>query len=65
MTEDDRIFRIVLATLFAILYFTHLVPVALGVVLVISAIIFLATSLAGFCPIYWAMGLERKKEVVK
>lgn len=52
MSNIDRIIRVVLATLFAYLYFSGLVGGALGIVLVVLGGVFLLTSIFGFCPLY-------------
>lgn len=54
----DRIVRVVLALVFGVLYFTGIVPGTLGLVLVILAVVFLATSFVTVCPIYMAFGLS-------
>jgi hypothetical protein len=52
MSNLDRIIRVVLAAVFAYLYFGGVVTGALGVVLVVLGAVFLLTSLVGFCPLY-------------
>lgn len=54
----DRIVRVVLALVFGVLYFTGIIPGTLGLVLVILAVVFLATSFVSVCPIYMAFGLS-------
>jgi hypothetical protein len=54
----DRWVRLVLAALFAFLYFGNYVTGTIGLVLVILGGIFLLTSLAGFCPLYALFGLN-------
>jgi len=54
----DRIIRVILAVVFAVLYFTGIVPGTVGLVLVALAGIFVLTSLIGFCPIYTIVGLN-------
>ncbi|MFN6115362.1 MAG: DUF2892 domain-containing protein, partial [Flavobacteriales bacterium] len=46
----DKVIRIVLALIFAGLYFTGTVTGTLGLVLVILGGVFLVTALVGFCP---------------
>jgi hypothetical protein len=58
----DKIVRIVLAALLAILYFTHVVEGTLGIVLLVLAAVFLVTSLMGFCPIWAILGTNTTKE---
>lgn len=52
MGKADRIARVLLAGLMAILYFTGTVTGTLGTIFLVVAAIFLLTSLIGFCPLY-------------
>jgi hypothetical protein len=52
MSNTDRIVRVVIAALFAFLYFSGTVTGAFGIVLAILAAIFLLTSAISFCPLY-------------
>jgi Protein of unknown function (DUF2892) len=54
----DRIIRILLAAVFAYLYFGGIVTGTLGLVLVILGGVFLLTSLVSFCPLYTLFGLN-------
>jgi hypothetical protein len=54
----DRVVRIVLAALFAVLYFTKTVEGTAGMVLLVLGGIFLATSLISFCPLYAIFGMN-------
>jgi drug/metabolite transporter superfamily protein YnfA len=54
----DRIIRVILAAVFAVLYFTGIVPGTVGLVLVALGGIFVLTSLISFCPIYAIVGLN-------
>ena len=58
MGSADRMIRIILAAIFAVLYFTGTVPGTLGLVLVILGAVFLLTSLVSFCPLYAIVGLN-------
>jgi Protein of unknown function (DUF2892) len=58
MGSTDKIIRIILAAVFAVLYFTGTVTGTLGLVLVILGGVFLATSLISFCPLYALVGLN-------
>ena len=48
----DRIIRLILAAIFAILYFTGTVSGTLGIILLVLAVIFVLTSAISFCPLY-------------
>ncbi len=52
MSNIDRIIRVVLAALFAYLYFGGIVTGTFGVVLVVLAAVFLLTAIVAFCPLY-------------
>ncbi|HSR39236.1 MAG TPA: DUF2892 domain-containing protein [Phnomibacter sp.] len=54
----DRVVRIVLAALFAVLYFTKTVEGTAGMVLLVLGGIFLATSFISFCPLYAIFGIN-------
>ncbi|HNP94288.1 MAG TPA: DUF2892 domain-containing protein [Cyclobacteriaceae bacterium] len=58
MGNADRMIRIVLAIVFASLYFTGVVQGTLGLVLVILGGVFLLTSFVSFCPLYAIVGLN-------
>lgn len=59
----DRILRIVLAVVIGVLFFLNQITGTAAVVLGIIAIIFLLTSLVGFCPLYVVLGISTKKKV--
>jgi len=52
MSNIDRIIRVIVAALFAYLYFAGIVPGTLGGVLVVLGAVFLLTSVVSFCPLY-------------
>jgi len=58
MGNIDRLIRVILALLFATLYFTGTVTGTLGTVLVVLGGVFLATSVIGFCPLYTLVGVN-------
>lgn len=62
MSSADRIIRVIIAVIFAALYFTGTVPGTLGLVLTIVAVVFLLTSIIGFCPLYTLFGMRTKKD---
>ncbi len=61
MASWDRIVRFVVALLFGYLFFTKMVTGAVGVVLLVIAIIFLLTSFVGFCPLYRVFNFSTKR----
>jgi hypothetical protein len=52
MSDIDRIVRVVIAALFAYLYFGGIVTGTLGIVLVVLGAVFVLTSVVSFCPLY-------------
>jgi Protein of unknown function (DUF2892) len=58
MGSADRIIRILLAAVFAYLYFGGIVTGTWGLVLVILGGVFVLTSLVGFCPLYTLFGIN-------
>lgn len=58
MGNIDRVVRILLAVVFAALYFTGTVSGTLGLVLVAAAGIFVLTSVISFCPLYPIFGIN-------
>ena len=62
LSNIDRIARVVLAVVFAYLYFGGVLPGTLGLVLFILGIVFVLTSIVSFCPIYAMLKLSTHKE---
>lgn len=58
MGAADRIIRILLAGLFAYLYFGGIVTGTWGIILVVLGGVFVLTSFIGFCPIYAPFGIS-------
>lgn len=58
MGNADRIIRLLMAAVVAVLYFTNILTGTLGIVLLVIAGIFTITSLVGFCPLYKLVGLN-------
>ena len=62
MGSLDRIIRVVLAIIFAVLYFSGTVTGTLGIILLILGGVFLVTSLISFCPLYVPFKLSTRKD---
>lgn len=62
MGSADRIIRIIVAAVIAILYFTGVIPGTLGIVLLVLAVVFVLTSLISFCPLYLPFGIKTCKK---
>jgi hypothetical protein len=58
MGNIDRIVRVLLAAVFAYLYFGGVVTGTLGLILVILGGVFLLTSIVSFCPLYTLVGIN-------
>lgn len=58
MGTTDRIIRLIVAAVLAVLFFTHTVSGTLGIVLIIVAAVFTLTSLISFCPLYTLLGIN-------
>jgi hypothetical protein len=52
LSNTDRIVRVVIAALFAYLYFGGIVTGGLGIVLLVLGGVFLLTAIVAFCPLY-------------
>ena len=52
MSNIDRGIRIVIAAVFVYLYLSSIVSGVLGFLLMVLALVFLATSIISFCPLY-------------
>ncbi len=58
MGTADRIIRVLLAAVFAYLYFSGTVTGTWGLVLVILGAVFVLTSVISFCPLYPLVGIN-------
>jgi hypothetical protein len=62
MGTIDRVIRILIAVVIGILYFSHVISGALGIVLLVLALVFVLTSLLSFCPLYLPFKLSSNKD---
>ncbi len=58
----DRIIRVALVAVAAVLYFANVLSPAAAVILGIAALIFLATSFVSFCPVYRLLGISTSRK---
>lgn len=66
MGTIDKVIRILVAVIVAVLYFTHVISGTLGIILLVLAGVFVLTSLISVCPLYMPFGLSTiKKEQTK
>lgn len=62
MGTIDKVVRILVALVIAVLYFTHVISGVLGIVLLVVAVVFVATSFLSFCPLYLPFGINTGKK---
>lgn len=62
MGNADRIIRILIAALIAVLFLTNTISGTLGIVLLVLAGVFLLTSFISFCPLYAPLGITTCKK---
>ncbi|MDQ3141438.1 MAG: DUF2892 domain-containing protein [Bacteroidota bacterium] len=58
MGSADRIIRILVAVVIAILYFTNQITGTTAIILGVLEVIFVATSFISFCPLYLPFGIS-------
>ncbi len=62
MGTIDRVARVLVAAIIAILFFTKVITGTLGIVLLVIAGVFVLTGLISFCPLYIPFGLNTCKK---
>lgn len=62
MGTTDRIARILVAVIIAVLYFTQVINGTVAIILLALAIIFILTSFISFCPLYLPFGISTRKK---
>lgn len=58
MGKLDVIIRITIAIAIIGLYVTEIISGTLGIVLIVLSIVFIVTSIIGFCPLYILFGIR-------
>jgi len=58
MGAIDKVIRILIAVVIAILFFTKVITGILGIILIVLAAVFVITSLISFCPLYLPFGIN-------
>ncbi len=58
MGGADRLIRLIVAAVIAILYFSGVISGTLGIILLVFAAVLILTNLIGFCPLYYPFGLN-------
>ncbi|MCF6277186.1 MAG: DUF2892 domain-containing protein [Anaerolineales bacterium] len=62
MSNTDRIIRVVVAAIFAYLYFGGIVTGVFGIILAVLAAVFVLSSILAFCPIYLPLKVSTYKD---
>lgn len=62
MGTIDRVIRTALALIVAFMYFTDKLSGLAAIILGIFAVVFLLTSMVGFCPLYTVLGIKTAKD---
>ncbi len=60
MGTIDKVIRILVAVVFAVLFFAKVITGTLGIILLVLAVVFVLTSLISFCPLYWPFGINTR-----
>jgi len=58
MGNTDKLIRLIVAAVIAVLYYTGNISGVLAIILGIFAVIFALTSLISFCPLYTLVGIN-------
>ena len=61
ISSADRITRMIIAAVIAVLYFTSTITGTWGIVLMVAAGIVLLTGIINFCPVYYALGINTNR----
>ncbi|MDI9862826.1 DUF2892 domain-containing protein [Flectobacillus sp. DC10W] len=62
MGNTDKLIRIIIAIIFAALYFTGTLTGTIGIIAMVIAGVFVLTSLVSFCPLYTLFGISTCKK---
>lgn len=62
MGSTDKLIRIIIAIIVAVLYFTGTLTGTIGIIAVVIAGVFILTSLVSFCPLYTILGISTCKK---
>ena len=62
MGTIDKVIRILVAVVIAVLFYTNVITGLLGIVLMVLGAIFVVTSLISFCPLYLPFGINTGKK---
>ena len=60
MGKTDKMIRIIIAAIIAILFFTKIISGTIGIIALAFAVILVLTSFLKFCPLYLPFGINTK-----
>lgn len=58
MGSADKIIRLIVAAVLAILFFTGVISGTIGIIALVLAAVFILTSVVSFCPLYAIFGMS-------
>lgn len=62
--STDKVIRLLVAVLIAVLYFTNVISGTLAIVLGVIAVVFVLTSMVSVCPLYMPFGINTRGKKV-
>mgnify|MGYP001096074820 CR=1 FL=1 len=62
--STDKVIRLLVAVLIAVLYFTNVISGTLAIVLGVIAVVFVLTSVVSVCPLYMPFGINTRGKKV-
>ena len=62
MSNVDKLIRIMVALTIGLLYYVGIISGTVAIILGILAVVFIITSLIGFCPLYWPFNISTRKK---
>jgi len=62
MGTIDKVIRILVAIVIAVLYFANIISGTLAIIFLVLAGVFILTSFMSFCPLYLPFGLSTRKK---
>ncbi len=63
MGSADKIIRLLIVVSIAALFFTETISGSLAIMLGVLAVIFTATALISYCPLYLPFGINTRKKI--
>lgn len=63
--DVDKVARIILAIVVAVLYFTGIISGTVAIILLVVAALLVVTVFINFCPSYHFLGISTKKKTIQ